>query len=192
MDWDVVDALTMLPGLVGAHIFAWQSDDFVYRVAVLSWGWCCLCSMLYHLKRCDPEYLKYDMRAQWVSQVFMILGTPQSSWPIIVGGLLTDNYWLRVVLNGMGAFYFLWHLPVARYILLLSYAAYALQFPTGMKWLHSVFHLLLHVAGGMAALNPVKKYTIGLHPVWAWPVFWVGARLLLPVKKIFNNINGGG
>jgi hypothetical protein len=145
--------------------------------------------MLYHLKRCDPEYLKYDMRAQWVSQVFMILGTPQSSWPILLGGLLPVNYNLRVVLNGLGAFYFLSHIRAAQYILLLGYAAYVAQFPTGMKWFHSVFHLLVQVAGGMAALNPVKKYNIGLHPVWAWPVFWVGARLLLPVKKIFKNNN---
>ena len=189
MDWDTLDAVSMVPGIIGGHLMAWRSDDFVYRVAVLSWGWCCLCSMVYHLKRCDQEYFKYDLRAQWVSQVFMVLVTPQSSWPIILGGVLTDNYWARVVLNGLGGLYFLWHLPVARAILAVSYVAYVGQYVTGQKWLHSVFHMLMHTAGAFVALNPVKKYTIGLNPVWAWPVFWTGARLLLPVKKMFKNNN---
>jgi len=189
MDWDVLDAMTMLPGIIGTHLLAWRSDDFVYRVAVLSWGWCCMCSMLYHLKRCDKEYLKYDTRAQWVSQAFMILETPQSSWPVVIGGLLTDRYWPRVILNGIGAFYFLWHAPVSKVFLLFAYLAYFAQHITGLKCFHSVFHILLHCAGFGIALNPVKKYTIGLNPVWAWPVFWIGARLLLPVKKIFENIN---
>jgi len=92
MNWDQVDALTMVPGLVGTWVMAWMSADFVYRISVLSWGWCCLCSIVYHLHNCDPKFLKYDLRAQWVSQVFMILETPQSSWPVLLGGLAPVGY----------------------------------------------------------------------------------------------------
>jgi hypothetical protein len=189
VDWDVIDALSMVPGIVMTHVLAWRSDDFVYRVSALSWGWCCVCSMVYHLSHCNQEYLKYDMRGQWISQVFMILVTPQSSWPVIVGGLISDDYRVRVVLNATGAFYFVWHLYIARFVLLASYIVYVTQYALGLrvKWLHSVFHILLHIAGGLVGLYPVKKYTLNVHPDWAWPVFWIGALFLIPVRKLVKD-----
>jgi hypothetical protein len=181
MDVDILDALSMLPGLVGSHYLAYMSDDFVYRIAVLSWGWTCLCSMVYHLSNCDPKLLKYDLRSQWVSQVFMVLETPQYSWPIVIGGLMPVGDKGRAFLNGLGGFYFLSHSRVSMIFLTLSYIAYFLQFKTKIRWAHSVFHILLHCAGG--SLIPYKKYTLPIDPVWAWGVFWVGAWILLPNWK---------
>jgi len=180
MDWDVIDGLTMIPGLVGAHLLAWSSDDFVYRIAVLAWGWTCLCSMAYHFNKCDPKLLYYDHRAQWVSQVFMILETPQSSWPVVIGGLAPVGFKGRCLLNGIGALYFARHEPLAVCFLLTSYMAYILQFPTKKKWLHSVFHCFLHMAGWVVAVRPVKKFTINIDPDWAWPVWILGAWALAP------------
>jgi hypothetical protein len=180
MDWDVVDGTTMIPGLLGSYWLAWSSDDFVYRIAVLAWGWVCICSMVYHFNKCDPRLLKYDQRAQWVAQVFMILETPQSSWPILLCGLTPVGWKGRTVLNGVGALWFARHQPVSIVLLLLSYVAYILQFPTGVKWAHSAFHLLLHASGLVVALNPVKKFILPIHADWAWLVWLLGAWLLMP------------
>jgi hypothetical protein len=186
MNWDVVDALTMAPGIIGTGVLAYFSDDFVYRVAVLSWGWTCVCSMIYHLHNCDPKLLKYDLRAQWVSQVFMILETPQYSWPILIGGLVPVGNKGRIFLNGAGAFYFLSHSMTSMLILIAAYAAYMAQFLFKVKWSHSLFHLLVHCAGGLAALSPVKKYSCTIHPDWAWGVFAAGSIILLPPMNLFS------
>ena len=186
MDQDIIDGLTMMPGLLGVYWLAWSSDDFVYRIAVLAWGWTCICSMFYHFNKCNPHFLKYDQRAQWVSQAVMTLETPQSSWPIVVGGLVPVGWKGRTVINGVGALWFARHQPVAIVLLLLSYAAYLIQFPTGLAWMHSVFHMLLHAAGGVVAINPVKKYTLPIHAGWAWLVWLLGAWLLAPPKALVD------
>lgn len=186
MDQDYIDGLTMIPGLLGAYWLAWSSDDFVYRVAVLAWGWVCLCSMAYHFNKCAPHLLRYDQRAQWVSQIFMILETPQSSWPIVVGGMMPVGWKGRTLINAAGALWFARHQPVSVVLLLLSYAAYLLQFPLKLAWLHSVFHILLHAAGGIVAMYPVKKYTVPIHADWAWLVFAAGAALLMPSAEETN------
>jgi hypothetical protein len=187
MNWDQVDALTMVPGIVGTWALAWLSDDFVYRVSVLSWGWCCLCSMVYHLHNCDPKFLRCDLRAQWVSQIFMIIESPQYSWPVILGGLAPVGYKGRVLLNGLGAFYFVWHSTLAKTFLLMSYVAYFIQFPLKITWAHSIFHMLLHCSGGTVALRPFKKYSLPwIHPDWAWVVFVVGALILIPNSVVYE------
>lgn len=183
MDQDVIDGLTMVPGLVGSMWLAWTSNDFVYKIAVLAWGWVCVCSMVYHFSRCNPDLLKYDQRAQWVAQVFMILETPQSSWPIVVGGLLPVDWKTRMVLNDLGALYFAWHKPLAVVTLILSYVAYLAQYATGHAWTHSVFHILLHLAGLQVALDPYKKWHLSwIPPSFAWVVFGVGTWALLPPR----------
>lgn len=184
MDWDVVDGLSMVPGLLGAYWLAWTSNDFVYRIAVLAWGWTCICSMAYHFNKCHPRLLKYDQQAQWVSQVVMCLGTPQSSWPIVVGGMIPAGWKLRTVINAFGALWFARHKPVAVVLLLMSYVAYLVQFPLKIPWTHSVFHMFLHAAGLVVALDPYKKYTVPIHPDWAWLFFAVGAALLFPPKEL--------
>jgi hypothetical protein len=189
MDWDLMDALTMIPGIVGTHYLAWTSDDFVYRIAVLSWGWCCACSMAYHLSNCDLKLRYYDLRAQWVSQVFMILETPQYSWPIILGGLAPVDWRGRMILNALGALYFVHHIRLATILLTLAYVAYIAQFPTKKKWFHSVFHLLLHWTGAVVALSPIKKYTLTwVHPDMAWLVFIIGTILLLPDSAVADSL----
>jgi hypothetical protein len=180
MMWDVIDALTMIPGIVGSHYLAWSSNDFVYRISVLSWGWCCLCSMAYHLSNCEPRLLKYDLRAQWVSQVFLVLETPQYSWPIILGGMIPVGNNGRMFLNFLGGYYCLWHSTLAMIFLTFSYIAYFSQFINDMKFFHSIFHVLVHCAGYVASQASVKKYSIDVHPDWAWGVFWVGAWVLFP------------
>jgi hypothetical protein len=190
MNWDQLDALTMVPGLVGTWVLAWMSNDFVYRISVLSWGWCCLCSIVYHLHNCDPKLLRYDLRAQWVSQVFMILETPQSSWPVLLGGLSPVGYKGRVFINGLGAFYFLWHSTLAKGLLLMSYLAYVVQFPFKIPWSHSIFHVLLHCAGAVPALSPVKKFSLSwIHPDWAWVVFGLGALILIPNSVVYECVD---
>lgn len=184
MDWDIVDGLTMVPGLVGVYWLAWSSNDFVYRISVLSWGWTCVCSMAYHFNKCDLRLRKYDQRAQWVSQVFMILETPQSSWPIVLGGMLPVDWKTRTVINGLGMLWFARHKPVAVVLYLLSFVAYLIQFPMKIQWSHSVFHVLIHVAGLVVALDPFKKYTVPIHPDWAWLFFAAGAAFLLPPKEL--------
>jgi hypothetical protein len=188
MDWDVIDGLTMVPGLLGSYWFAWSSNDFVYRIAVLAWGWVCLCSMAYHFSNCEQKLLKYDQRAQWVSQMFMTLETPQSSWPIVVGGMIPVGWKGRAVINAAGALWFARHQPASLVILLVSYAAYLLQFPLKRAWLHSVFHMLLHTAGCIVALNPVKKYTVPVHADWAWLFFVFGAVALMPSRQVMETM----
>jgi len=190
MNWDQVDALTMVPGIVGTWVLAWFSDDFVYRVSVLSWGWCCLCSMVYHLHNCDPKFLRCDLRAQWVAQIFMVLETPRSSWPIIMGGLAPVGYKGRVFLNGLGALYFVWHSTLAKTFLLFSYVAYFIQFPLKITWGHSIFHILLHFSGGTVALRPIKKYALQwVHPDWAWVIFAIGALILIPNSVVYECVD---
>lgn len=184
-----MDAATMVPGIVVSHYLAWKSDDFVYRVAVLSWVWCCMCSIIYHLSKCNSKLKYYDLRSQWVSQAFMILETPQHSYPIILGGILPVNYTGRLILNGIGGFYFVHHNRMSAFILTLAYIVYFAQFPTRMKWGHSVFHLLLNWSGTMVALSPVKKYTLPwVHPGFAWVVYVVGMILLLPSFKTQSHL----
>lgn len=180
MDWDLIDGLTMVPGIIGTHYLAWQSDDFVYRVAVLSWSWCCWCSMQYHLSFCNPKLLRYDLRAQWVSCACMLLVTPQYSWPVIVGGLIPLENNGRMFVNSISAYYFAWSSTTAMAFLTLAYISYFAQFPLRVKWLHSVFHALAHCAVFTMIQSPVQKYTLDIHPAWAWPVCWFGALFLLP------------
>ena len=180
MDWDVVDGVSMIPGFFWTNYLAWQSDDFMYRIAVLAWGWCCMCSMCYHFSGNDPKLLKYDLRSQWVSQAVLTLETPQSSWPIVAGGLLPVGENARMVLNGIGAFHFAAHKPLAQLFFAMAFASYFLQFPTKKKWLHSVFHMFLHAAGIVVAVDPVKKYTSPVTAFWAWPVWLLGAWALAP------------
>jgi hypothetical protein len=182
MDWLVVDGISMIPGFFWTNYLAWQSDDFMYRIAVLAWGWCCMCSMCYHFSGDDPKLLKYDLRSQWVSQAVITLETPQSSWPIVVGALLPVGENTRMVLNGIGAFYFSAHKPLAQLFFAMAFASYYLQFPTKKKWLHSVFHMLLHAAGIVVAVDPVKKYTSPVAAFWAWPVWLLGAWALAPPR----------
>ena len=184
MDWNVVDGLTMIPGLIWTNYLAFQSDDFMYRIEVLAWGWCCVCAMFYHFSANDRTLLKYDLRSQWVSQATLTLGTPQSSWPIVVGGLLPVGENTRMVLNGVGAFHFSMHKPLAQLFFVFAFASYFLQFPTKKKWLHAVFHGWLHAAGWVVAIDPVKKYTVPIPAFWAWPVWLLGAWLLAPPKEL--------
>jgi hypothetical protein len=139
--------------------------------------------MCYHFSGDDPKLLKYDLRSQWVSQAVLTLETPQSSWPIVVGGLLPVGDNTRMVLNGIGAFHFSAHKPLAQLFFGLAFASYFLQFPTKKKWLHSVFHMLLHAAGIVVAIDPVKKYTSPVAAFWAWPVWLLGAWALAPPKE---------
>lgn len=186
MDVDTLDALTMIPGIMGGHYLASLSDDFVYRIAVLSWGWICICSMIYHLSKCDPKLLRRDMRVQWVSQAVIILETPRVSWPVVLGGLLPVSPTTRMALNGIGGIYASWHSTSSTVLLVISYLAYIAQFPTKKKWLHSVFHVFLQLSAGALALSPVKKYSLPIHPDWAWVVFWTGAFILSPRKEIID------
>lgn len=188
MDCDLVDALTMVPGIVMAHGFAWSSDDFVYKVALLSWVWVCACSMVYHLNWCERKLRRYDLRAQWVAQVFMTLGTPQSSWPVVVGGLIPTRRMGRVVLNGIGAVYFLWHSMAGQAWLLSSYFFYFGQFLFDKPWMHSAFHMCLHCAGGCAALKPTYKYHVPISGKWAYVVEFVGLMILLPKRGAWKAI----
>jgi len=188
MNVDLVDAMTMVPGIVGVHWFAWSSDDFVYKVSVLSWVWVCACSMTYHLNWCDRKLLRYDLRAQWVAQIFMTLSTPQQSWPILLGGLAPTRRAARGVLNGLGAFYFLCHTKVGQVWLLISYFFYIGQFVLNRPWMHSAFHLCMHCAGGCAALNPTYKYHVPISGKWAYVVELIGLAILLPKRGAWKAI----
>jgi hypothetical protein len=187
MNVDMVDGLTMVPGIVVFHWFAWRSDDFVFKVSALSWVWVCACSMNYHFSGCDRKMLRYDLRAQWVAQAFMTMSSPRPSWPIIIGGILPVRRTGRVTLNGLGAYYFLWHTFAGPALLTLAYFFYIGQFVFNKPWMHSAFHLILHCGGACGAINPVKKYHVPIPGKWAYLVEVVGLVLLLPIKQIFKN-----
>ena len=177
---DEIDALSMTPGIAMVHWFAWNSDEFIYKISVLSWVWVCACSINYHLSGCSREMLRYDLRAQWVAQVFILLSTPQSAWPVLVCGLLPVRRKGRLLLNGLGAYWFLWHTGMGKILLTISYSFYIGQFMTGHRWMHSVFHLFLHAAGACAAVKPRRKFMVPL-PGWtAYIVEVAGLFLLLP------------
>jgi hypothetical protein len=98
--------------------------------------------------------------------------TPTHAGPIVVGAMLPVGFKVRMIMNGIGALYVFWDVYWCRIILSLSYIAYVGQYVFGKKWLHAVFHLLLHYALYLAAVNPTAKYSLEINPVWAWPVFW--------------------
>lgn len=174
MNADQVDALSMIPGVVGVHWLAWQSDDFIFKISVLSWVWCCVCSMKYHWNGCQPAHLEADLRSQWVSQVFMILSTPRPSWPVAVAGVLPVNTSTRKVLNGLGGLYFASHSWAATAWMALAYVFYLGQFPLKKPWMHSAFHLCLHASGATVARDPVKKYHVPISGKWAYVVEALG------------------
>ena len=188
MNVDLIDALTMVPGIVVFHGFAWSSDDFVYKVSALAWVWVCACSMVYHLNWCDRKLLRYDLRAQWVAQAVMTLSSPQPSWPIVVGGLVPTHRMGRVVLNGLGAYHFLWHTVSGQAWLTLSYFLYFGQFLFDKPWMHSVFHLCLHCAGACAALKPTYKYHVPISGKWAYVVEFIGLAVLIPKRGAWKAI----
>jgi hypothetical protein len=181
-----LDALTMVPGIVWVHWVAWFSNDFIFKISALSWVWCCICSMLYHASHCDKNFLKYDLRSQWISQAFMTLSTPQSSLPLVIGGLAPVGKKGRIILNGIGGLYFVWHHRRARMFMALSYMLYFGQFFTKLPFMHSAFHLCLNYAGGIVVFEPVKKYHVPIDPRWAYVVELVGIIFLIP-KFIFKN-----
>lgn len=188
MNVDLVDALTMVPGIVMAHGFAWSSDDFMYKTSVLAWAWVCACSMVYHLNWCDRKMLKYDLRAQWVAQAVMSLCSPQSTWPIVLGGFAPVGPKGRIFLNGLGAYHFLWHTKWGGVWLTAAYMCYILQHITRRPWMHSAFHLCLHCAGGCAAIRPTYKYHVPISGKWAYVVEFVGLMILLPKRGAWKAI----
>jgi hypothetical protein len=161
------------------HWLAWSSDDFMYRISVLSWGWCCICSIRYHWSGCDQRKLQADLTSQLISQIFMSQQTRANAWPIIIGAILPVGFKMRMAMNCIGALYIFWDGYLCRFMLLASYACYFAQYIFGLKWFHSIFHLLLNFALGLAALSPAPKYTLPVNPVWAWPVFWGPVILFL-------------
>lgn len=182
MNADLVDALTMVPGIVMVHGFAWSSDDFMYKTSVLSWAWVCACSMVYHLNWCDRKLLKYDLRAQWVTQAVMTLSSPQSTWPIVLGGFAPVGVKGRVLMNGLGAYNFLRHTKWGAVWLTVSYMFYISQYVTRKPWMHSAFHLCLHGGVACAALEPTYKYHVPISGKWAYVVEFVGLAVLLPKR----------
>jgi hypothetical protein len=88
-----------------------------------------------------------------------------------------------MVLNGIGAFHFSRHKPLAHLFFTLAFVSYFLQFPTKKKWLHSVFHMFLHAGGIVVAIDPVKNYELPVGAFWAWPVWLLGTWLLAPPKE---------
>lgn len=185
---DAVDALTMVPGIVGAHWFAWRSDDFVYKVSVLSWVWTCACSMIYHFNGSPRELRRSDLTSQWVSQAFMTLSTPQPSWPILIGGFAPVRRTGRAVLNGLGGYYFMWHYRKALTWLTSSYLLYVGQYVLKQPWMHGAFHLCLHAAGACVASDPVTKWRVPIPGALAYVVEVVGLVALLPRRTLSTAI----
>lgn len=138
--------------------------------------------MVYHLNWCDRKLLKYDLRAQWVTQAVMTLSSPCQTWPIVLGGFAPVGVKGRVVLNGLGAYYFLWHTLAGPALLTLAYFFYIGQFVFNKSWMHSAFHLALHCGGACGAINPVKKYHVPIPGKWAYLVEFVGLAVLLPKR----------
>jgi len=188
MNTDLIDALTMVPGIVMAHGFAWSSDDFMFKTSVLAWVWVCVCSMVYHLNWCDGELLKYDLRAQWVAQAVMSLCSPQSTWPIVLGGFAPVGIKGRIFLNGLGAYHFLRHTRWGGVWLAVSYMFYISQYVTRKPWMHSVFHLSLHCGGACGALQPLVKFPVPISGKWAYVVEFVGLMMLLPKRGAWKAI----
>ena len=188
MNWDQLDALTMVPGL-GVGILAWMSNDFLYRIAALSWIWCCICSIVYHLNNCDPKFLSYDLRAQWVSTTFMSLATPQYPQLVFLAGIIPFGTPVRRVLNCLSGFYFVSHSLRASIWIAAAFGFYVLQFPTKIKWMHSAFHMCLHAAGLHVALDPRPRYSVNVHPGWAWVVFGIGTLILIPNSIVYGSVD---
>jgi hypothetical protein len=68
----------------------------------------------------------------------------------------------------------------------MAFSSYFLQFQIKKPWLHTVFHVFLHVAGIVVALDPVQKYTPHIHANWAWPVWLLGAWALAPPAALLE------
>lgn len=186
MESDRVDALTMVPGIMGAHWLAWTSDDFIFKISVLSWVWCCACSMVYHWNRCDPTLLHADLRSQWVSHAFLVLSTRRPSWPIVVAGVLPVNTRARQVLNGLSGLWFASHMWASTVWVLLAYSLYLGQFPLKNPWMHSAFHMCLHASGAAVARDYVTKYHVPISGKWAYVVEAVGLLILLPPRVVWR------
>lgn len=188
MNGDLVDALTMVPGILMVHWFAWWSDDFMFKTSALAWVWVCVCSMNYHLHGCDKKMLRSDLRAQWVAQAVMSLCSPQSTWPIVLGGLAPVGKWGRIALNGLGAYHFLWHTKWGGFWLALGYVFYLAQYLIKKPWMHSIFHMCLHCAGACGILDHVVKYPLPIPGVLAYAVEILGILFLLPTEVVVKAI----
>jgi hypothetical protein len=189
MNWDQVDALTMVPGIIGVHWLAARSDDFLFRIAALSWTWCCMCSMIYHLHNCDPKLLRYDLRSQWVSITVMSLVTHRHTQLIALLGIIPFRTEVRQVLNCLSAFYFASHSWMGLMWMAMAFGFYALQFPTKIRWMHSAFHICLHLSGLQVALDPRPRWAVAINPGWAYVIQFLGALILIPNSVVYECVD---